>query len=185
MSEERDKFKGAGLLDHSSDSSVLSLGGALIPKLICDLEEMVQIPAGCTGNGSSVFSIYGTSALTHTFQVLTKRASKDARRSSCRMPNDPGICFRGIMAEICRYRDEVFPGTESPFRWPLPHIWLGVSAGRSAVWPTLERIPVLLDTTNGYSDFSASLLNRWISRTPIRPGAINRSHGTRWRSAQR
>lgn len=71
----------------------------------------------------------------HTFQVLTKRAGR------MREYMDAEHKVAAQMLEFCKKGQAPLPGT---FRWPLPNVWLGVSAEDQA--RADERIPHLLAT---------------------------------------
>lgn len=70
----------------------------------------------------------------HTFQVLTKRAAR--MREYCTGMMTP---TRLVQAALALPRGDVFSAT-----WPLPNVWLGVSAEDQQ--RADERIPLLLDT---------------------------------------
>jgi protein gp37 len=85
-----------------------------------------------------VFAVMGLCG--HTFQVLTKRHGR-ARA----LLNDPE--FRQLVLDIAEATVEEVPAAanrEVPRSWPLPNVWLGVSA-ETQQWADI-RIPALLAT---------------------------------------
>lgn len=79
----------------------------------------------------------------HTFQILTKRPERLLQYMSAFRPSPPkdGFITRGGV----RHSDsgEGWP-IFSPERWPLPNVWLGVTA-EDQIWAD-QRIPYLLKT---------------------------------------
>lgn len=73
----------------------------------------------------------------HTFQLLTKRADRMKRYLS-----DPGVASRVTIA--MKAMGLGLAGENSEPRWPLPNVWVGVSAENQATAD--ERIPLLLQT---------------------------------------
>jgi protein gp37 len=73
----------------------------------------------------------------HTFQVLTKRAERMARYLAPIARSGSNVYYR-VVAQMRAMR------TEFRFTWPLPNVWLGVSAERQQ--EADERIPHLLST---------------------------------------
>lgn len=73
----------------------------------------------------------------HTFQLLTKRADRIKRYLS-----DPGVSSRVTIA--MKAMGLGLAGENSEPRWPLPNVWVGVSAENQATAD--ERIPLLLQT---------------------------------------
>jgi protein gp37 len=117
----------------------------------------------------------------HTFQCLTKRAGRmggylraerapfdcaDAALTVGRHLPDgyPGWC-------IDNWRPSVIKHCTQPARWPLPNVWLGVSAERQE--EADERIPLLLDTPAAIRFVSAEPLlgpidfSPWLSHNPV------------------
>lgn len=91
----------------------------------------------------------------HTFQVLTKRAERMRVYLSAFLPSPPkdGFITRGGQpAAYGPYRGPCF----NPKRWPLPNVWLGVSAEDQH--RADERIPDLLATPAAV---------RWVSAEPL------------------
>ncbi len=92
-----------------------------------------------------------TSAIPHTFQVLTKRpAQAFAYLTDKRAPG-----------RIIQAMNQLRPGPslvadETALPWPLPNVWLGVSAEDQQ--RAEERLPILLDTPAAV---------RWISAEPL------------------
>lgn len=84
----------------------------------------------------------------HTFQVLTKRSAR--MRSYCNTWSPSDIFKRQRMiimhkpALSFRAFDGGHPTGEVPWKWPLPNVWLGVSAERQQ--EAHARIPDLLAT---------------------------------------
>jgi protein gp37 len=107
----------------------------------------------------------------HIFQVLTKRAKR--MREYCSNPETP---FR-----VARAMDAV----ESPIEWPLPNVWLGISAEDQA--NADERVPELIATPAAIRFVSAEPLlsaidfERWL-RPRSRPNAdgYGGHHGPGW-----
>lgn len=98
----------------------------------------------------------------HTFQVLTKRAGRMRRYLSVSPEAMLSECpeariGRAAMA-LARDRDENVddPWWDAFFEWPLPNVWLGVSAEDQA--RADERIPDLLATPAAV---------QWISAEPL------------------
>jgi protein gp37 len=92
----------------------------------------------------------------HTFQVLTKRATRMMDYMT------PGCAKRaGAVGQMAfeRARDE-FGGTRDArkfqFNWPLPNVWLGVSCEDQKTAD--ERVPLLLETPAAV---------RWVSAEPL------------------
>jgi len=84
----------------------------------------------------------------HVFQILTKRPSRMlewTKTISSRRPiGGHGVCTGGspfCMGEYCKTHDDDVGYCGSP--WPLPNIWLGVTAENQRL--ANERIPILLD----------------------------------------
>lgn len=97
----------------------------------------------------------------HTFQVLTKRAGRMLEWSKTLRQRRPipgkGVCTGGspfCQGEACPNHESDVGWCSSP--WPLPNVWLGVSAERQK--EADERIPLLLQTP-------AAL--HWISAEPL------------------
>jgi protein gp37 len=91
----------------------------------------------------------------HTFQVLTKRAERMHRYMT-----DPDTPYR-VNAEIVYivmngYRPTRNGCDWTPQKWPLPNVWLGVSAEDQR--RADERIPLLLDTPAAVRFISAEPL---------------------------
>ena len=86
----------------------------------------------------------------HTFQVLTKRAARMRR-----FLTEPSFWDRLRNTTERLVIEEGFSVT-SPFRWPIPNVWLGVSVEDQK--RAGERIPSLLDTPAAV---------RWISAEPL------------------
>ena len=88
----------------------------------------------------SVFEVMAK-APQHTFQILTKRPGR--MRSLLKRWAAQGTAedWAGPGTAVFRRADKVWVG---PIRWPLPNVWLGVSA-EDQRWADV-RIPVLLDT---------------------------------------
>jgi protein gp37 len=105
----------------------------------------------------------------HTFQVLTKRpermlnylrdrdttqlllAADDTRATGCRQPWTRLSRYACVMLE-----SQARGGCLEVPEWPLPNVWLGVSAEDQATAD--ERIPVLLDTPSALCFVSAEPL---------------------------
>jgi protein gp37 len=81
---------------------------------------------------AEVFAVM-ISAPRHTFQLLTKRPGRMRHLLACR-----DFAISAYKVAISRYDTEVRAG------WPLPNVWLGVSA-ETQKWADI-RVPVLLDT---------------------------------------
>jgi protein gp37 len=110
-----------------------------------------------------VFAVMA-SAPQHTFQVLTKRADRMRRY----IDNAVG---RVIAAQD---RDKDWPG------WPLPNVWLGVSAERQQ--EADERIPDLLETPAAVRFLSAEPLLGPIDLTRIQaPRFVPEDHEADWK----
>lgn len=124
----------------------------------------------------------------HTFQVLTKRAARMRAYAS-----DPAA-VRRIYEEVCDLALEtgagvlILPGTDASLappgprifldRWPLPNVWLGVSAEDQA--RADERIPDLLATPAAKRFLSAEPLLGRIDLTRLETFAgerIDALHG--------
>jgi len=84
----------------------------------------------------------------HTFQILTKRANRMreyAERADESLQELDGLCTSGgIAAKEVHRGARWWQNKKSVPRWPLPNVWLGVSAEDQA--RADERIPLLLDT---------------------------------------
>ena len=79
----------------------------------------------------------------HTFQILTKRANRMQEYVTSRTECDPSHV--AIWTEQGpRQRDGVSDGLKYRVPWPLPNVWLGVSAEDQQ--RADERIPLLLQT---------------------------------------
>lgn len=80
----------------------------------------------------------------HTFQILTKRPER--MRAYMLSEGKVWSIFRAVRAYIDdEYRENArFVDDETPWPWPLPNVWLGVTAERQQ--EADERIPILLDT---------------------------------------
>jgi protein gp37 len=98
-----------------------------------------------------IAAVFATMACTrrHTYQVLTKRPGQARSLLSC-------PAFRDLVDQAVAQLPEAVHGGYDPTAWPLPNLWLGVSA-EDDHWAQV-RIPVLLDTP-------AAL--RWVSLEPL------------------
>lgn len=86
----------------------------------------------------------------HTFLVLTKRPDRMAELLC-------GSRFRDLLAKQFLYRIEEYVSIYHPRRnWPLPNLWLGVTAENQA--RADERIPILLQIPAAV---------RWVSCEPL------------------
>ncbi len=104
----------------------------------------------------------------HTFQVLTKRAERmRAYMSVCKDSKIQHLC--AAAKTLNRFVDAPGDGCYLPDRlagWPLPNVWLGVSAERQQ--EADERIPHLLETPSAVRFLSAEPLlgavdlKRWV-----------------------
>jgi protein gp37 len=90
----------------------------------------------------------------HTFQVLTKRPSRMLAYLT-----DPETIYRVTVA--MKAMKLGLPGENSPPAWPLPNVWLGVTAENQEAAD--ERIPLLLQCPS---------VVHWISAEPLL-GAID------------
>ena len=88
----------------------------------------------------SVFEVMAK-ASRHTFQVLTKRPGRMRSLLKRWATQGESEDWAGPGAAVFRRADKVWVG---PILWPLPNVWLGVSA-EDQRWADI-RIPVLLDT---------------------------------------
>lgn len=89
----------------------------------------------------------------HTFQILTKRA--DRMRRYCQLlANETDRDTSMRMAIAANHLGRV--STKHDFLWPLPNVWLGVSAEDQE--RANERIPELLETPAAV---------RWVSAEPL------------------
>jgi len=90
---------------------------------------------------AQIFAIMSL-ATQHTFQLLTKRHGR--MRSLLKRAKDwdpkTRISWLGV---VDNYREAYRPGC-GDFQWPLPNVWLGVSA-EDQRWADI-RVPALLDT---------------------------------------
>lgn len=75
-----------------------------------------------------ILKVWGvmTRVATRRFMVLTKRPARMA----------------AAVEAVCTRLPRMLPGTAFP--WPLPNVWLGVTAENQAMWD--ERVPVLAET---------------------------------------
>ena len=103
-----------------------------------------------------IFAVLGVAALTphHTFQILTKRAER---------MHDLLTCFRGLEDAAVKScvgnalsRIGILAVDHVNWTWPLPNVWLGVSAEDQARLD--ERVPLLLQTPAAV---------RWVSAEPL------------------
>ena len=81
----------------------------------------------------------------HTFQVLTKRPKRMLAYLShhrCEMRVGLAAAEIVVQAKVANRNSTV--GNDIEPRWPLPHVWLGVSAENQETAD--QRIPILLDT---------------------------------------
>ena len=102
----------------------------------------------------------------HTFQVLTKRAKR--MRAYMAAPDRVWSVFAGAKANDPEYRDGArFYDEETPFPWPLPNVWLGVSAEDQS--RANDRIPDLLATPAAVRFVSAEPLIGPIDFDDLRP----------------
>jgi len=96
--------------------------------------------------------VFAVMALTpqHTYLLLTKRPE----RMRAYLNGPPSYPFCAVV----RIHDEILRRTGQPtlVPWPLPNVWLGVSAENQA--RADERIPILLDTPAAH---------RWVSLEPL------------------
>lgn len=88
----------------------------------------------------SVFEVMAK-AERHTFQILTKRPGRMRSLLKRWAAQGEAEDWAGPGTAVFRRADKVWVG---PVRWPLPNVWLGVSA-EDQRWANV-RIPVLLDT---------------------------------------
>lgn len=91
----------------------------------------------------------------HTFQVLTKRAERMREYFLHRLPNGKGGPHSGASSAAFRMWMQMPDGSIKP-AWPLPNVWLGVSAERQQ--EADERIPHLLQTPAAIRFLSAEPL---------------------------
>jgi protein gp37 len=106
----------------------------------------------------------------HTYIVLTKRHARMRSvlrdECHCRSGHVPGEHFRSVMEWASTPHSPTYiPGLKSGMSnavpWPLPNVWIGVSA-EDQKWANI-RIPALLDTPAAV---------RWVSAEPLL-GPIN------------
>jgi len=88
----------------------------------------------------------------HTFQILTKRP---ARMLEYLAADHRAAYVEGRAKRIARERNASIPAGKT-LRWPLPHVWLGVSVEDQSTAD--ERIPLLLETPAAV---------RWVSAEPL------------------
>lgn len=117
----------------------------------------------------SVFEVMAK-ASQHTFQVLTKRPGRMRSLLNRWAAQGAAEEWAGPGTAVFRRADQMWVG---PVRWPLPNVWLGVSA-EDQKWADV-RVPLLLDTPAAV---------RFVSAEPLL-GPINllvrdeQQHGTR------
>jgi protein gp37 len=99
----------------------------------------------------------------HRFQLLTKRPERALdflrwleRGGMADSPFDPARSLGGVPEALHHYADAVLPKYADrirealwpPFTWPLPNVWMGVSAEDQPAWearvPVLARIPAAI-----------------------------------------
>ncbi|WP_421925526.1 phage Gp37/Gp68 family protein [Neoaquamicrobium sediminum] len=98
----------------------------------------------------------------HTYQVLTKRSARMRAYFAAEDLRDRiGEIQRKALGDNCAYTNV---GLDAP--WPLPHVWLGVSAERQK--EADERIPDLLATSAAIRFLSAEPLLGPIDLSAIR-----------------
>ncbi|MGH3656696.1 MAG: phage Gp37/Gp68 family protein [Micromonosporaceae bacterium] len=113
----------------------------------------------------------------HTYQILTKRHARMRSVLSdvcrCGGGHAPGVHFRSQMAwAVSRANPDRVPGLSDDAErrvyhetgWPLPNVWLGVSA-ENQQWADI-RVPALLDTPAAVRFVSAEPMLGPIDLTP-------------------
>lgn len=106
--------------------------------------------------GSFVDDVFAVMACApqHTFQLLTKRPER--MRAYMQTEGRPWALFQAARRADPEYREgSRFEYGETPWPWPLPNVWLGVSVENQETAD--ERIPLLLETPAAI---------RWISYEP-------------------
>jgi len=123
----------------------------------------------------SVFEVMAK-APQHTFQILTKRPGRMRSLLKRWAVQGEAESWAGPGTAVFRRRDKVWVG---PISWPLPNVWLGVSA-EDQRWADV-RIPVLLDTPAAVRFVSAEpLLGPIDFREALRPTAFVCGRGPGW-----
>lgn len=104
---------------------------------------------------NQIAAVFGVMAASpqHTFQVLTKRAGRMLEWFRGLPRTQTGWCQAMAMAELRGDPARLAIPTDLP--WPLPNVWLGVSAENQATAD--ERIPLLLECPAAV---------RWVSYEP-------------------
>jgi len=90
----------------------------------------------------------------HVFQILTKRADRMREHMTTRRAQIAAAAYRAAHNRICA--GGLADAIENGSNWPLPNVWLGISAEDQAT--ANERIPDLLATPAEV---------RWISAEPL------------------
>jgi protein gp37 len=102
----------------------------------------------------------------HTFQVLTKRAERmRGYLSDDKMHRRFDVAMVNILADAPYARLPV-PITDENYRWPLPGVWLGVSAENQDEWEERKRHLKNTPATIKFASFEP-LLGPIVDRSPL------------------
>jgi protein gp37 len=127
-------------------------------------------------------TVFAVMALTpqHTYQILTKRHARMRAlltdTCECGAGHAPGVHFRSRMAwAVSAANPDRIPGLPDDAehriyhgtQWPLPNVWLGVSA-ETQQWADL-RVPALLETPAAVRFVSAEPLLGPVDLTALQP----------------